>query len=155
MAKTKIKGGKKIEKALKELEKIGNAPNKVLVGLPNDALPYPDGTSVIMVGTVNEFGSADGRIPERSFLRSGLERNQQMFLNFWKRKFAKAILTGEIKPAKALALLGQLAQDAIQQQIVAIKTPANKQATISEKGSSNPLIDTGHMRQSIRWQIKK
>ncbi len=155
MAKSKITGGKKINKAIAELKKIAKEPSKIKVGLPKDASPYPDGTSVIMVGLVNEFGSSDGMIPERSFLRSGIIKNKDDFNKFWKDKFAKEILTAKIKPEKALKFLGELAQTKIQQQIVEVKSPANASATTSLKGSSNPLIDTGHMRQSIRWELGK
>ena len=45
-------------------------------------------------------------------------------------------------------------QAAVQAKIVEVKTPANAISTVVNKKSSNPLIDTGHMRQSIRWEIK-
>lgn len=153
MAKSKLKGGKKVNDAIKKLKKIAKEPSKIKVGLPKDASPYPDGTSVILVGLVNEFGSSDGRVPERSFLRSGVNKNKQDFINFWRKKFAKAILKGEMKPEVALKLLGELVQTKIQQEIVELKSPINAAITIALKGSSNPLIDTGHMRQSIRWEL--
>jgi len=154
MAKSKITGGKKVNKAIKELEKIAKQKTGVLVGLPKDASPYPDGTSVIMVGLVHEFGSSDGKIPERSFLRSALDENKAELLKFWKDGAAKAILTLNKDSEKILALLGQMMQAAVQQKIVNVKTPANAISTVVNKKSSNPLIDTGHMRQSIRWEIK-
>lgn len=154
MAKNKITGGKKINKAIKELEKIAKQKSQVLVGLPKDASPYPDGTSVIMVGLVHEFGSSDGKIPERSFLRAALDENKAELLKFWKDGAAKAVLTLEKNPEKLLAMIGQMMQAAVQQKIVNVKTPANAISTVVNKKSSNPLIDTGHMRQSIRWEIK-
>lgn len=154
MAKSKLTGGKKVNKAIKELEKIAKQKSQVLVGLPKDASPYPDGTSVIMVGLVHEFGSSDGKIPERSFLRAALDENKAELLKFWKDGAAKAVLTLEKNPEKLLAMIGQMMQAAVQQKIVNVKTPANAISTVVNKKSSNPLIDTGHMRQSIRWEIK-
>lgn len=154
MAKSKLTGGKKVNKAIKELEKIAKQKTGVLVGLPKDASPYPDGTSVIMVGLTHEFGSSDGKIPERSFLRSALDENKAELLKFWKNGAAKAILTLNKDSEKILALLGQMMQAAVQQKIVNVKSPANAISTVVNKKSSNPLIDTGHMRQSIRWEIK-
>jgi len=153
MAKNKITGGKKVEKAIKELQKIAKERSGVLVGLPKDASPYPDGTSVIMVGLVNEFGSSDGKIPERSFLRAAIDENRSEFLKFWKDGAAKTILTGK-GSEKVLALLGQMMQAAVQEKIVNVKAPANAISTVVNKKSSNPLIDTGHLRQSVRWEIK-
>ena len=153
MAKSKLTGGKKVNKAIKELQKIAKEPSQVKIGLPKDASPYPDGTSVIMVGLVNEFGSSDGKIPERSFLRAGISNNKAEFLKIWKNKLAKAILIERVKPRKVLGIIGQLAQAKVQEQIVEIKSPANAASTIDKKGSSNPLIDKGHMRQSIRYEV--
>ncbi len=155
MAKNKIKGGKKINKAINELQKIAKQKSGLLVGLPKDASPYPDGTSVIMVGIVHEFGSSDGKIPERSFLRSSLDENRETFLKFWKDGAAKSILTLNKNSKDVLPLLGQMMQAAVQQKIVTLRSPALKLQTIINKKSSNPLIDTGHMRQSIRWEFKK
>ena len=154
MAKSKLTGGKKINKAIKELEKIAAQKTGVLVGLPKDASPYPDGTSVIMVGLVHEFGSSDGKIPERSFLRAALDENREEFLKFWKDGAAKAILTLDKNSSKVLPMLGQMMQAAVQEKIVTLRTPGLKLDTILNKKSSNPLIDTGHMRQSVRWEIK-
>ena len=66
----KVVGGDKIKDFLKKYE--DNVGDGVLVGVGfnKDSLPYPDGTSVHMVATQNEFGSKSKRIPERSFLRS-------------------------------------------------------------------------------------
>jgi len=154
MAKSKLTGGKKVQKAIKELEKIAKHKSGVLVGLPKDASPYPDGTSVIMVGLVHEFGSSDGKIPERSFLRAAIDEKKSEFLDFWKDGAAKAILTRGKGSEKILALLGQMMQAAVQEKIVNVKAPANAISTVVNKKSSNPLIDTGHLRQSVRWEIK-
>ena len=37
--------------------------------------------------------------------------------------------------------------------ITEIKNPPNAAGTISAKGSANPLMDTGLMRQSVTWAV--
>ena len=51
-------------------------------------------------------------------------------------------------------LIGAYAADVIQQRIVDLKDPPNSPITILLKGSSNPLIDQGHMRQSVTWEVE-
>ena len=86
-SKTKIK--KRPDKALAEIERIsrefGRGPNAVKVGLPKGSNDYPDGTSVIMVGAVHEFGSDKMNIPQRSYLRSTVVEKKKDY----KRLFRK------------------------------------------------------------------
>jgi len=51
--------------------------------------------------------------------------------------------------------LGILGQGHVQKEIIALRSPANNPATISAKGSSNPLINTGHMLQSVTFSVGK
>src|SRR5690606_39350285 len=51
----------------------------VLVGVPGTADDYKDGVNQVLVASVNEFGSDDGRIPERSFLRSTVDEKSQEY----------------------------------------------------------------------------
>ena len=63
---------------LENLIKKLNTKKFVDVGILKDA-NYPDekGTSVLLVGATHEFGSIDGNIPERSFIRMPLETGQK------------------------------------------------------------------------------
>lgn len=149
MAKSKVKIIKKPSKALLKLEKmIKNlkGPDLVKVGLPKGSNDYPDGTSVIMVGAVHEFGSHARNIPQRSFLRSTVQEKRRPY----KKLFAKlggAILLGKMTPEKALNLLGLQAQSDVRQKITDIQDPPLKHR------DGNPLIDTGHLRQSITFEV--
>ncbi len=145
--KTPNKGIDKLSKLRKELGK-----NNILkVGLPKGSNAYPDGTSVIMVGFVHEFGSDVNNIPERSFLRSTLIDKKSTYKQLFK-SIAKSVVDGS-KMLTAINKLGLVVQGDVQQKIVNLKNPPNTQGTVSSKGSSNPLIDTGHLRQSITFEV--
>ena len=151
--KRKPGSGDDIKKLLSKLNsRLDNDLSKVFVGVPQD-IPYPDGTSLIMVAAVNEFGSADGLIPERSFMRSTVEEHKPDFKKFWSKNAAK-LLTGEDTPRKVLSVLGQIAEGFVKSKIVDIKTPANASSTAASKKSTNPLVDTGHLVQSIRYEVR-
>lgn len=123
----------------------------VVVGLPKDSNNYPDGTSVIMVGLVHEFGNDVN--PERSFLRSGIRANLAKYRRLNRRNL-KLILAGKMKTAKALGLLGITAAGDVRDRINAIQTPPLLPATIKRKDSAKPLIDIGHLKNSITHEVR-
>ena len=51
--------------------------------------------------------------------------------------------------------LGQLGRERIRQQIRWTKDPPNAPSTIARKGHGNPLIDTRHMINKVRYEVKK
>ena len=77
-----------------------------------------------------------------------------------KRFFGKAfqlqedIFTGKKSMKTVLSIMGELIKANIVQKIVSLRSPANAPSTIQGKGSSNPLIDTGRMRQSIDYEVE-
>lgn len=138
-------------KAIQLLAKIAkemNGPGTVKVGLPKDSNNYPDGTSVIMVGTVHEFGSPSRGIPERSYLRSTIEENKVAYKAFL-AKLGKDILTGDLGANKAMNILGLKVSTDVKDKITDLKEPALKNR------EGNPLIDTGHLRQSITYVVNE
>ena len=55
---------------------------------------------------------------------------------------------------QAAGRVGDFLKDRIQTSITTLRSPlANAPATVSIKGSSNPLIDTGFLRNSVDWVI--
>ena len=148
--KSKIKIVKKPVDAIKELERISTSmkgANSVKVGLPKGSNDYPDGTSVIMVGAVHEFGSPSKGIPQRSFLRSTVHDKRRKYKRMF-RKLASEIVNGKMTSKDALNLLGLQVQTDVVEKITDIREPALKHR------EGNPLIDTGHLRQSITFKVE-
>jgi len=136
------------EQALRELERIGKTfgkkPNGVKVGLPQGSNDYPDGTSVIMVGAVHEFGSS--RVPERSFLRSTVIEKKRDYKALF-RKLTFKIIKGDMDTKTALGLIGLTVQTDVQDKIIDIDSPPLKYR------EGNPLFDTGHLIDSITFEV--
>ncbi len=141
----------KSDKFLKSLVKRLGGDTDILVGVPADATPYPDGTSVAMVGAVHEFGG--GNSPERSFIRSSFDEHQKKYITMAQKLVKKVIDKGGDIELVA-ELIGTEAAADVVDNINAIQTPPNTAATILKKGSSNPLVDTGHLKQSIRHEVR-
>ena len=102
--------------------------------------------------SANEFGTRNGHIPERSFIRSAVDNGDQLISQRAEQVWAQ-ISDGRLPMNVGLGMMGEFIQRLITQRITDLKTPENAQSTKDRKGSDNPLIDTGRMRQSIRWQL--
>ena len=132
--------------AIEKLAQSLQGPDSVKVGLPKGSNAYPDGTSVIMVGAVHEFGSPSRGVPQRSFLRTTIIEHRRAYAALMK-KLTKKMVSGDITKEKALGLLGLKVQTDVRGKITDIATPPLKGR------DGNPLVDTGHLRQSIIFKI--
>jgi hypothetical protein len=132
------------------------------------------------LGTIHEFGSSDGRIPARSFIRSTFDERLNQYTKLI-QKAGKAISAGQIHPLAALGLIGEKFVGDIKAKIRDHIDPPLSDFTIAERtkkiealaGRPNqsaataaiehledrgelpedaitPLIDTGRMINAIR-----
>lgn len=92
-------------------------------------------------------------IPERSFLRSGHDENVDRILQQTNRALAQ-VLAGKMSVDDMLDLYGQQMATAIKLYMRNLDTPPNHPFTLEQKGSSNPLISTGGLLESITWEVE-
>ena len=137
--------GRRFFRELKKLEGL-----EVQVGFQSDQ-KYEDGTSIAEVAAHNEFGSSD--TPERPFMRQSFE-NHEAELKAGCEAANRVVNSGG-SAEQALQQLGTLAKGLIQDEIVNGGFAPNAEPTIQKKGSEQPLIDTGTMRQSVNFVIKR
>lgn len=133
----------KMKKIFAELKKLENA--FTLIGIQEGA-PTVEGVLVSDYTFWNEYGTKT--IPERPFMRGWFDGNLQRIKKFAETLYGK-VADGTMKANTALKVLGQWAQDQIRKSIINLKSPPNAPSTIRIKKSSNPLIDTGTMLNSI------
>lgn len=136
--------GKKYFAELRKLEKL-----EVRVGFQRDQT-YEDGSSLVDIAAYNEFGTS--RIPARPFMKQSFE-NHEDELQAACNEANKAISNGGTAES-ALNKLGVTVKGIVQQEIVDGGFAPNAERTIKQKGSEQPLIDTGHMRQSVNYVVK-
>jgi hypothetical protein len=104
-----------------------------------------------VIAAIHEFGLGD--MPQRSFLRSAYDENLPMIDKMIQRVANGAVFG--LGTNAALNQLGNVVQGMVQRKIVDGPFVPNSAATIKRKKSSKPLIDTGHLRQSIRYVIER
>lgn len=129
--------------------------SQIKVGLPKStsAKMHKDSDlSIAAIGAIHEFGSSDGKIPERSFIRTTIQAKRKDIKKLFHTE-TKKVIAGTQSVDKMMGKIGVLTSGAIQKTIVDLTDPANAPSTVSAKGSSNPLIDSGQMRQSVTWEL--
>ena len=64
------------------------------------------------------------------------------------------VISGAMSVDDMLDLCGQQFATAIKDKIAEISSPPNHPYTVEQKGSSNPLVDTGGLVESITWKVE-
>ena len=142
-----VRGGHNLKRTI-ERAKGAKGLDRVTVGFYETAR-YPDGTPVAAVAAWNEFGTS--RSPERPFFRRTIEAVRETA-----RELIREGTDGHtLVVDRALGdRLGMYVAGELQQEIVNLQEPPNAPFTIAMKGSSNPLVDTGAMRQAVTWETE-
>lgn len=138
--------GIKFQKMLKELAEM-----EVRVGFQHGEATEADGTDICDIAAWNELGTEN--IPSRPFLRMSVDENVDKINNFLQSQ-KNALLSGK-DAEQVLKEIGLFQKDLIQEKITEGTFVPNADMTVEKKGSDKPLIDTGRMRQSVNYVIKK
>lgn len=104
-------------------------------------------TSVVDVAMVHEFGSPKKNIPKRSFLVSTFESKKKT----WPEAF-KTLLANVTSESGLINMLNQFGQ--LMQRDVRLAFTNNKWKPLKYR-KGNPLLDTGQLRRSISYEIKR
>lgn len=119
--------------------------------LGSDSRSDAEGITNALLAQWAEFGIGQ---PQRSWLRAFVDERQAEIEAVVKAE-TREILAGRRTQAQALRRLGVWLQGQIQARIAAGIQPPNAEETIRRKGSSTPLIDTGHLRASITHRVNE
>ena len=134
-----------------------------------------DDSDLLLIAHVNEFGAnikvtdkmraylhhvglhlkastREINIPERSFLRSGYDTHKNKIINNIE-PLLKKVIALELPVDAFFDTLGEYIVGQLQDYLTSIKAPANHPFTIEQKGSNNPLINTGKLRESITYKV--
>jgi hypothetical protein len=147
MIKLNVGNTNQIKDALrKELSKLqGN--EFVTVGIHEDENARPDGEiNNATLGAIQHFGTDN--IPARPWLDVGVSQSEQQYLQIIADGLGDGLTITQIHER-----LGLVATASVQQYMVDLRTPPNAASTIAAKRSSNPLIDTGELRQSVSYKV--
>lgn len=151
-----IKFESKIPSLLKRLDKLNGM--EVEVGFFEEDRYGPENYNlpVATVAAYNEFGTVHN--PQRPFMSDTFSENMNQF---YMARGIKAIfldvLKGGTASTRLLNSLGRIAAELMQVSIQQYAAAGgNSSATIKKKGGRDtPLIDTGKMIESVRFQVHR
>ena len=129
------------------LQKLKLQFGTVDVGFFKDTHTYPNGKDVTTVARDNDKGTR--KIPQREFMIPAGNKAANKTINITVHSIA-----GGMDEQQALSKAAIMFKNAIQKEITNLKEPPNAEYTIEKKGSSNPLIDSGDMRKSVKWKLR-
>lgn len=92
-------------------------------------------------------------IPERSFVRSTCDEKQRSWQDKARMEFGR-VIDGKQSAGGMLDRIGNVMEGDIKRKIVAGPFAPNAPSTIRRKRSTRPLIDSGRMRQSVRYVVR-
>lgn len=131
-----------LERIIKDIESL--AKTEIKVGIIDDEY-------VAEYATYNEYGTS--KIPARSFIRSTVDQKAE-----WSKAIEKTynnIIDGKVSLNDGVNKLGATARDDIKSTINSNVPPPNAPSTVARKKHSKTLIDTGLMRDSITYEVKR
>ena len=144
---------KKTLKSFKDEELVVGIPGKIDFNVPTQAA----------IGTVQEFGSVDGKLGSRSFLRSTFDKNVNKYSKELTANIKRAVKKGS--PAKqGLFVLGEtvrkdvinaIENKEIRQDLADATKAAFVPGTKTRRGDGVALVSTGSMVDAIVSVIRK
>lgn len=135
----------------KALAKLKQKPH-VAIGILQDKT-VSDDFSIVDLALVHEYGSQNGYIPQRSFIRSTCDAKQKQHVTLIAKLQGK-IIDGALSIKQALTTLGEVVAKDMVKTINRGINPELKPATIKRKGSAKSLIDTGRLKGSITHEVR-
>lgn len=150
-----VRGGAAFRQRLAQVSADLSSGKNLKVGFLADAT-YEDGTPVALVAAANEFGKTvvtrEGesyfQLP-RPFFRNMISANSAQ----WAGEFSQLIRSSNHDARVALGLMGERIKGQLQGAIREFNSPPLAEATIKRKGFDKPLIDSGHMLNSVDYAV--
>lgn len=138
-----------LKRIIAELQKAKTV--EVAVGILESAGANAEGVTIAEYAACNEYGTE--RIPSRPFMRTSFDENINAISADLDRGYDD-VKSGKATVYSALNKVGEKHQDRIKNKILSNIPPENAPATIEKKKSSRTLIDTGAMKDSVRYLVR-
>jgi hypothetical protein len=144
------------EKALAEIEKFKNMCVKVGVveGTDEELVKIAAANELGVAGPpFSETGDGEWFVPPRPFIGGFADASREKIGSLVQRLFSR-VSGGAMTAEAALGQLGEFGEKGVKSYMGGNNFTPNAESTKKRKGSSQPLMDTGHLkRDGIRYEI--
>jgi hypothetical protein len=145
-----------LKKALAEIENLKNMCVKVGVveGTDGELLEIAAANELGVAGPpYSENGGEEWFIPPRPFVRGFADASREIIGKLIQILFNR-VSGGTMTAEAALGRLGEFGENGVKSYMGGNNFTSNAESTKKRKGSSQPLMDTGHLkRDGIRYEI--
>ena len=159
-----IKGGDKFEAALARIATLAGNATSVSIGFLSEAT-YPNGKPVAMIAAIQEWGAPRAGLPPRPFFRNMIADKK----GEWPKAISDLLVANGYDALRTLQQTGEAVAGQLRESIVRTDSPALAESTLRKRGvggmvynakdrrtfGAKPLIDTGHMLNSVNYQVKE
>jgi hypothetical protein len=127
---------------------------RIVVGYPEGGGTHTSGLSLSELGAIHEFGTRDGRIPSRSFLRGTFDEKRSEILAEI-RKASLSVIDGQASALKAKIRVAKFAAKLVKYRFLQASKWAKPLAdsTKDRKGHGTPLQDTKQLLRGLSWAV--
>ena len=139
-------------RALAAMKRLAGSRH-VAVGIRDGGRVHSSGLTLNTLMAIHELGAPAANIPERAPIRTAFDANVGKYTRQMMDGVSD-VLDGRATPDQILEVLGAGMADDIRNGIRARLPPPDKPETIRRKGSAKPLVDTGHMLQSVDFLVE-
>lgn len=143
---------KPIEDAIKAIKELD-----VLVGVPQEKSSRDGTVSNAELAFIHSKGSPLRGIPARPIIEPAIEDSKEQIAELIKKSAQKALDGDKEGAIESLEKAGMQGQNIVRAWFTNPRNnwPENSERTIKLKGSSRPLIDSGELRKSITYVVRK
>lgn len=129
---------------------------KVYIGVPasKNGIHKDSKINMATLLAIHVLGAPSRGIPQRDPLRPPLIANAQRYTDLMAQGIKNALANGT-DPNVVYEKIGIVASNDVKDYFVSGSFKPLDQKTIDRKGSSKPLLDTGELRSSISYEIRK
>ena len=90
-------------------------------------------------------------IPPRPYFRTMIAAKS----GDWGPALGKLLKATDYSTEDSLKMMGEVIRGELQESIADFSSPANAASTVRSKGFDDPLVDTGHMLDSVDFEVKE
>ena len=145
-------GFKKLVASLKTLKQKDSYVKAGVLG-SKATQPHPGQMDNVTLALIHEFGTRNGHIPARPFIRGTFEEFKPSYIETL-TVLLGGVYKGKMTIPRALGLLGlKMAADMKKTVTQGDILAPNADSTIKAKGSSRPLVDTGQLVRSVSHEV--
>ena len=145
-----LKGGDKLEAALRDIASKLETGGVVQIGFFEGATNSETGASIPMYAAIQNYGSSSRGIPPRPFMSNMIADKSPG----WPRLVEASLKLANYNSEQALDTVGETIAGELMDSITNGGWAPNAPSTLARKKGTQPLIDTGDMLAAVRHVVK-